>query len=52
VARKNEVPFSELGEIGGDKLVIRRDKDSVIDISIDILNRDSDHLFLEMSSGG
>ncbi|GAJ18839.1 unnamed protein product, partial [marine sediment metagenome] len=52
VARKNEVPFSKLGEVGGDRLVIRRDKGSLIDISIDVLNRDSDHLFLEMSSGG
>ena len=37
VARKNEVPFSKLGEVGGDRLVIRRDKGSLIDISIDEL---------------
>ena len=36
---KNEIPFFKLGEVGGNRLVIRRDKDTLIDMQIDELEK-------------
>jgi len=37
IAQKNKAPFAKLGEVGGDRLIIKRDEDALIDIAIDEL---------------
>ena len=39
IAQKNKAPFSKLGEVRGRRLIIKRDKDILIDMSIDELEK-------------